>query len=311
MSEGFAGVSVWGGDGPMTHALLARLLACNVPVRTVVVADKQGAQPGNPAGWARLLSPPRREEDPFDLVLTTRFVAPTTRHLAWAQGIPVYAVDRPHHPAAASFVQALEADLICTACFPHRIPPALLAASRNGFLNLHPSQLPAYRGPAPIFWQLRAGYTTIGVTVHWMDAELDTGDIAGQTCLELPIGAGGPEIDALAGTTGGDLIAEMLPRLADGQKPRVPQQGAASYQSWPSAADFRLEIGWKVQHAFNFMRGTAEWQRPYPISVAGRTLYLQHALAWSPEEQREALQLVDNRAHIAFAGGTLTATVLV
>jgi methionyl-tRNA formyltransferase len=43
-------------------------------------------------------------------------------------------------------------------------------------LNLHPSLLPAYRGPAPLFWMARQGETQAGVTLHFLDEGLDTGD---------------------------------------------------------------------------------------------------------------------------------------
>ncbi|MEZ4640893.1 MAG: formyltransferase family protein [Caldilineaceae bacterium] len=52
-------------------------------------------------------------------------------------------------------------DVACVACF-NRIFPADLLTLPHGFLNLHPSLLPHYRGPDPIFWQLRDGVQTDG-----------------------------------------------------------------------------------------------------------------------------------------------------
>ncbi|MEZ4833421.1 MAG: formyltransferase family protein [Caldilineaceae bacterium] len=72
------------------------------------------------------------------------------------------------------------------------LPCGSAYAAPHGFLNLHPSLLPHYRGPDPIFWQLRDGVEPMGVTVHWMDVGVDTGDIAAQAPVALEDGLSGP-----------------------------------------------------------------------------------------------------------------------
>ena len=68
-------------------------------------------------------------------------------------------------------------DVVVVQTFPHLIPESCLEMPPMGFYNLHPSPLPAYRGPDPVFWQLHQGETEGGVTLHKMSATFDTGPI--------------------------------------------------------------------------------------------------------------------------------------
>lgn len=61
-----------------------------------------------------------------------------------------------------------------------KLPPAVLDVPRLGIVNVHPSALPKYRGPASVQWAIRNGDTHLGVTVHRMDNKIDTGNIIAQ-----------------------------------------------------------------------------------------------------------------------------------
>lgn len=203
--------------------------------------------------------------------------------LAWSRGLPVLAVGDLAHAGTVAALAAFAADVAVVACFTRRIPPAVLALPRFGFLNLHPSLLPAYRGPQPLFWQLRDGAAT-GTTVHYMDAGLDTGDVAAQTAVALPDGIGGPEAEQLLALSGLGLLRGVLDDLAAGIVQRRPQGAGGSYQPAPVDDDFALATDWPARRAFNFMRGTAEWGRPYRVVVNGRTEWLASADDWSAVE---------------------------
>ena len=70
-----------------------------------------------------------------------------------------------------------EAELVIVFSFPYKIPARVLGVPIHGFYNLHPGPLPAYRGPDPVFWQIANQEPHAGITVHRMDATLDTGPI--------------------------------------------------------------------------------------------------------------------------------------
>lgn len=86
---------------------------------------------------------------------------------------------------ALPLIREIQPDFIVSASFPYRIPPELLALARLGGVNLHPSLLPAYRGPNPLR-SIYEGEPLAGATLHWMDDDFDTGRILCQKRIDLP-----------------------------------------------------------------------------------------------------------------------------
>lgn len=271
-------IGFWGTHSLFTNCVLTTLLTQHALTHV--------ALPATPANAAAVtLSPPSTAAADDDLALINQYVTPTAMQTAWQHGVPVYAVQQLQSSAVHTWLAAWALDIVCVACFPWRIPATLLRLPTYGFLNVHPSLLPAYRGPAPLFWQLRDGLRASGVTLHWMDATFDTGAIATQAPLALPDGASRMELDRLSATVGAELLCTVLRQLAAGVLPRSPQPAGGSHHGWPTAEDFRLSRQWSARHAYNFMRGTAEWQQPYPVKVAGEEWRLRTALAYEPQPQ--------------------------
>ncbi|WP_194867054.1 methionyl-tRNA formyltransferase [Pseudoalteromonas sp. PPB1] len=69
--------------------------------------------------------------------------------------------------------------------FKHKLRAKLIDFFAGDVLNIHPSALPDYRGPMPVFWQLKSGADTVRLTLHKVAEQLDTGDIA--THIDLPV----------------------------------------------------------------------------------------------------------------------------
>jgi len=82
-------------------------------------------------------------------------------------------------------VRAYEPDLVVCWGFPWKIPLAALEAPRRGSINMHPGMLPRHRGPVPLAWALRDGDKEWGTTWHYMDAELDTGNLLAQGSVPI------------------------------------------------------------------------------------------------------------------------------
>lgn len=264
-----------GMPGAFSLAPLAALLRAGIDVAGVVVP---AAQPGC-APIARLTAPPPRSSLPIANPYMTRGIL----HMAWEHGIAAFEVGRPGDPATRAALAELRPDVACVACFPWRIPAALLALPPLGFLNLHPSLLPAYRGPEPLFWAFRDGEHTTGMTIHLMDEGLDTGDIVAQVPLDLPDGISGAEAERLCAALGARLLVETLDALGRGTAKRRKQPSGGTYYGRPSQDDFTLDTGWPARRAFNFMRGTAEWGQPYVVEAGGARLALRAALAYAPD----------------------------
>ncbi len=229
--------------------------------------------------------------------------------LAWSRGLPILALDDLSHADTLAALAAFAPDVAVVACFTQRIPPALLALPRLGFLNLHPSLLPAYRGPQPLFWQLRDGAPT-GATVHYLDEGLDTGDIAAQTAVPLPDGLDGPAAERQLALAGLGLLRGVLDDLAVGIVRRRPQGPDGSYQRAPGDEAFALATDWTARRAFNFMRGTADWGRPYRVEINGRVEWLATADEWRDVELDRPSVRHGRHIVIRFAAGVLYARLV-
>ena len=175
------------------------------------------------------------------------------------------------------------ANFVVCVCFPLRLPESILSYPLHGCLNLHPSLLPAYRGPAPTFWQLRAGVQNTGVTLHHMNKTFDAGDIVAQTAVEVPVGISARELDQALGVNGAALIRETLSDPT--RKARVQNENDASYFSWPKEEDFEIHTHWSAERVFRFMRGTREMGQPYSISIDDEQFLLESVLMYSAEER--------------------------
>jgi hypothetical protein len=169
-----------------------------------------------------------------DSIVVGGVPATDTLSLAWDAGLPVLGVSDFAHATTLATLGAWQPDAAVVACFSQRIPDPLLALPRYGFLNLHPSLLPAYRGPRPVYWQLRHDAPT-GITIHYMDEGLDTGDIAAQREVALPFGLNEAEAERRLMLVGVELLRGVLADLARGVVRRQPQPPGGNYYGFPPA----------------------------------------------------------------------------
>jgi methionyl-tRNA formyltransferase len=287
--------------GQFSTIPLAKLLADKNDICAVVIpANLPGKQP------------PRRVEPPPLPPSTIPIINPDLEqdivHLAWMRQIPVWEVASLSNPATLSLLAGLQPDLISVACFPYIFPAPLLKLPRYGCLNLHPSLLPAYRGPAPLFWIARQDERLTGVTLHFLDEGLDTGDIVAQAHVERPDGISEAELEQRCAEAGAALLLAAIHRLDQGQPlPRRPQtDGEASYFPWPAEADYLIPQNWPARRAFNFLRGAARW--PLQVETAGQTLNIRVAISYSPDQTLDQPHLLfGDEAWLQFQPGVVRA----
>ncbi|MCB0179796.1 MAG: methionyl-tRNA formyltransferase [Anaerolineae bacterium] len=247
---------------------------------------------------------------PTDLPLVDPYLAPNIIHRAWANDLPVWEVGSLSTPGTLDLLRGLQPDLIVVACFPFVFPSALLSLPRYGCLNLHPSLLPAYRGPAPLFWIARQDERFTGVTLHLMAEALDSGDIVAQTRFERPEGISEAELEQRCAIEGSNLLADVIERLKRGQSlPRRPQiEAEASYFPSPSGLDFQIPIVWSAQRAFNFVRGAEEW--PLFISVGGTDFFIREGVSYRQDQiLGQPYKLIGSDLWVQFQPGVLRANI--
>lgn len=279
-------VAFFGSDCLYSETVLQALLHSSHHVAAVVLPAS--AFSGLPAGLPiQVLLPEHaqvRQYDAHALTVVSPFVQRSIVHTTWEKGIALYAVHDLSALETAGTLRMTGADVACVACFPHRIPPTLLHVPKRGFLNVHPSLLPAYRGPAPIFWQLHEGESRTGITIHWMDPQFDTGPLADQRAVLLPDGISETDATGMMARAGARLLAEVLDHVAAGEIPYRKQPPGGSYQPYPHERDFVISPAWPARRVYNFMRGTAVWGFPYRLELPDETLLLSDAVSYSAHE---------------------------
>lgn len=170
-------------------------------------------------------------------------------------GVPI-AYDDTSEAAVAK----LKPDLILVATY-HRILSDQLLRTAAMALNVHPSLLPAYRGPSPFYWALRNGEMTTGVTVHLLSSEVDQGAILLQRVLaiapEETLGSLRKKLADLSGVA----VLEFLTQIADGIELRpIPQPTeGASYFPRLNDADRRLDLQMSPDEIVRCIRAVSPW----------------------------------------------------
>lgn len=201
---------------------------------------------------------------------------------AAAAGVPVVAITAMN-AAAVETIAGLRPDLIVVACFPWRLPAALLTLPRFGAVNIHPSLLPVGRGPEPVFWTLRRGERETGVSLHQIDVGLDTGPVLAQTRRPVALGVRAPALERELMTLGGQALVAALPGVLAGTiAPRPQDEARATHAPVPAATDWVVPTTLPAAWAYAFARGVAPLGGPLTLAVgaARRSYPIHDALAY-------------------------------
>ena len=232
-----------------------------------------------------------------------------TGAVASAHAISLIRASNPNHPAAVSALQRMEPDLLLLACLPCIVTRATRGTARLGAVNLHPSALPGFRGPDPVFWQLRAGIRRAGATVHVATDAVDAGPILAQAWLDVRPGIGAEALTESLVRLGVRALVERLPSIEIRIRDAVPQdESAATRQPLPCPADFRLDTTWTAERAYRFIEGTRGPATSFAIGSEEGEIMVERALGFAPAPGNgPAVAHSGDIVSIRFAEGVLRA----
>lgn len=157
--------------------------------------------------------------------------------------------------AAASAIDDLNVDLGVVVAYGGLVPPSVLALPRFGWINLHFSLLPAWRGAAPVQRAIMAGDTISGASVFQLVEQLDAGDVF--ATMTEPIGAqqnAGSLLDQLS-VSGAELLAKVVDSIADGSAVAVPQSGEVTLAPKLTLNDGHIDWSAPAQSVHDRIRG--------------------------------------------------------
>jgi len=190
--------------------------------------------------------------------------ASPVKETALAAGVTVHQPEKIRAPEAEALLRKLAPDCIVIIAYGQIIPARLLPIPKLGWINLHASLLPKYRGAAPINWAIVNGETRTGLTTMRIDAGMDTGEMLLQREVEIGAKETAPELAARMAGWGALVMAETLRGLAAGTITPKPQDNAeATYAPMLKKEDGRIDWKRPATEIYNRMRGFAPWPGGY------------------------------------------------
>jgi len=265
---------------------LEAILAAGEEVAAVVT------QPDRPRGRGQIVS------------------ASPVKELALAWNLPVLQPSRLKDPDLLWRLKALAPELVIVVAYGRILTPEILALPSVGFLNVHASLLPRYRGAAPINWALIRGEKETGVTIQWVQYEVDSGPIFLQERVPItPEDNFGTMYHRLA-ERGAALLVQSLEMLRRGEAVKIPQDVSQVTLAPPISREMRrLNWGLPAPEVAGWIRGLDP--RPGAFTLCqGRVLKLFGARIKRSEgrmaEPGKVLRLTPQGLEIACGQGSIT-----
>jgi methionyl-tRNA formyltransferase len=276
-------------EGLFSRIIFQRILESNHAITGVVLPGRSTIVDAN------------QTDNPLE-VLNYESIASLCRH----HQIPLYTIQTNHSDEYQTLLDKAEPDLVVAACFPFLLPAALYQYPSLGAYNLHPSLLPRYRGPVPLFWQFYFGDKNAGITLHEITREFDSGDIIAQQPVSLEDGMNSAEATALLAEAATKLLVQLIEDVAVKQPDSLPQpEEQASYYSWPALEQFVLSPEWHVMRAYNFICGTRHWKQDYHYHLRDKNIVIKNAHDYILENQEKPQQPSANMRWLGFQDGRL------
>ncbi len=253
-------------------------------------------QPDKPKGRKMILTPPPVKE------------------CAVEHGIPVYQPKTLRGEEFAALLESVNPDLIAVAAFGKILPENVLDYPKYGSICVHGSLLPKYRGAAPMQRAIIDGERETGITIMYMDAGIDTGDMIAKAVVPIELHDDFESVHDKMAEAGARLLLETLPAIENGTAPREKQDDLKStYAAKIENADCILHFDDEAIHVYNRIRGLS----PFPLAVAElnhRAVKIIRAeLADTVKEHTnpgEVLRCADGKIEVACRVGSIAVTHL-
>jgi methionyl-tRNA formyltransferase len=227
------------------------------------------------------------------------------KEMAVAAGIDMQQPAKVRAPEVEEHLRELAPDAIVIIAYGQIIPARLLPIPRLGWINLHASLLPKYRGAAPIQWAIASGETVTGNTTMRIDAGMDTGEMLLQEELRIGAEETAPELAGRLAEMGAPLMEKTLRGLASGELAgRAQDHAGATMAPMLKREDGRIEWSRTATEIYNRMRGFAPWPGAY-TEFRGQTCHLRgKPVASSVAEGPGTILLENNGVSVVCGAGS-------
>lgn len=135
-------------------------------------------------------------------------------------------------------------DIVLTIAYGRILTEDILKIPKHGFLNLHFSLLPSYRGAAPVQRSILHGDVLTGITIFKIDKDLDTGPIYVQREYKIPANANSEQVLGELSVIGASAFEELFSMVEDGRKPKSQNLDGVSFA--PKITKDEAKIDWHM-----------------------------------------------------------------
>ncbi len=246
--------------------------------------------------------------EPVGLVVPSNRGADATvaaRTAGAAAGLPVLE-QRPRAEAApwAEQLAALEPEVFLVWSYSMILPPDVIEVPVRGCVNVHGGLLPAYRGGHVLQWAIVNGEPEIGVTLHYIDAGIDTGPVIGMRSFPIETEDDAATVSAKLRDTGFALLSKHWSEIVAGTAVASPQPADGRY--WPLRGDADNAIDWQASASAirNLVRALVDpWPGAYTTLAGDRVAIDVVDIAPLPTEAEPGTVLSADPGAVVVAAG--------
>ena len=185
----------------------------------------------------------------------------------------------------------LQPDIVVVAAYGLLIPLEMLSVPKYGFLNIHPSLLPKYRGPSPVPSAILDGVEETGVSIMLLDEGFDTGPVVAQEATKMLPGEKSDALTQRLFEMGARLLAESVPRWIDGRMSLQPQDpDGATYTAKLTREDGRVDWTESATMLCRRFRAYTPWPGLYTSWREKRLRLLDAEELPAPEEKPQTVE---------------------
>ena len=191
-------------------------------------------------------------------------------------------------------IKKINPDLTVVVSYGKILPKSFLEIPKFGTINLHPSMLPKYRGPAPIQWAVLNGDKKTGVSIMYLDEGMDSGDIIEQKEVDIGDDETTGELWERLSSLGADLLVKVIEDIENGNIVRKKQ--SSNYTLAPLIEKEMSRIAWEnlsSKEVKNLVRGLNPFMGAY-TNYDEKKIKLWKVQALSFDEYNEKYESIDH-----------------
>ncbi|MBP8718564.1 MAG: methionyl-tRNA formyltransferase [Candidatus Caldatribacteriota bacterium] len=185
-----------------------------------------------------------------------RVKASPIKELASQFGLYLFQPENINADDAIEEIAGLKPDLIILVAYGQILSGKILSIPVYGCLNIHPSLLPKYKGPAPIHWTLIKGEEETGISFLFMNEKIDAGDIICQKKIKILPEENFEQLEERLAEESAEMLEQVLSMIKKGEYQLTPQpKEKCFYARKLTKSDCRIDWGRTGREIFNLTRG--------------------------------------------------------